>query len=213
MGRYGVTKEDVFNACRSLAERTVPLTQENVRNELKTGSYTTVWRHLKDYKKLEEEKKPGEAKPETYPIPESLTSDAIQLVQSLWNKAWTLAQTEIHALRVERDELKLALDDKSSEFDSLFSETQKLEDDLETVQKEVGQVRETALKSLGEMQTLKTQLSAREQETKTLLERALSAEQIMENMRAKSGDYERELRTLLERAISAEKELSFLKTK
>jgi chromosome segregation ATPase len=180
MGRYGVTKEDVFTACRSMIERGVQLTQENVRNELKTGSYTTVWRHLKSFKQESEAKKQEAPKPGTSPAPESLMTDAIQLVQSLWQKAWTLAQAEILALRAERDALSTALDDKSVEFDALFAETTKLEEELETAQKELAAAKDAALKSSGESETLKTQLNAREQEAKSLLERSLSAEQGLE---------------------------------
>src|SRR4051812_47619562 len=103
MGRYGVTKEDVFTACRSMQERGIQLTQENVRNELKTGSYTTVWRHLKSFKQEAEAKKLEAPKLGIPPAPDSLMTDAIQVVNSLWQKASNLAQAEIQILRSERD--------------------------------------------------------------------------------------------------------------
>jgi chromosome segregation ATPase len=181
MGRHGVTKEDVFTACYSLKERGMPLNQENVRNELKTGSYTTVWRHLKEFRVQEESKKIEEQKPVASPLPDSLLSDATQWAQSIWQKAWALAQAEIQVLQTERDELKTSLSDKSTDFDGLLAETQRLEEQLELVQKNLSSFQEIATQSRGEIETLKTQLALRGQENKALLERAISAEQRLEN--------------------------------
>jgi chromosome segregation ATPase len=181
MGRHGVTKEDVFTACHSLKERGVPLNQENVRNELKTGSYTTVWRHLKDFREQEESKKLEEPKPSLSPLPDSLLNDATQWARAIWQKAWTLAQSEIQLIQLERDELKTSLSDKSTDFDGLLAETQRLEEQLDLVQKNLLSAQELVTQSRGEIETLKTQVALREQENKALLERAISAEQRLEN--------------------------------
>ena len=42
MARLGVTKDDVFAACKTLLKEGANLTVANVREELGTGSYTTL---------------------------------------------------------------------------------------------------------------------------------------------------------------------------
>jgi chromosome segregation ATPase len=158
-------------------------------------------------KKLEAPKQPGIA-----PIPESLMMDASQLVNSLWQKTWTLAQAEIQDLRAERDELAKVFEDKSAEFDSLFAETGKLEEQLEAAQKELATVKDAALKASGEVDGLRTQLAAREQEAKSLLERAISAEQGLKKKTQEFQEVFSQAETCKAKRDALEKENSQLKS-
>lgn len=70
----------------------------------KTGSYTTIYRHVKEFN---EGKEKGElsALPKAEP-PDSLIVDAKQLVQSLWQKAWSAAESSTAVLVEERNQAK-----------------------------------------------------------------------------------------------------------
>lgn len=51
MSRLGITEEDVINTINTLQKNKVSITIENIRNELKTGSNTTISSHLKKWRK------------------------------------------------------------------------------------------------------------------------------------------------------------------
>jgi hypothetical protein len=219
MGRYGVTQEDVFSACRKLNEEggQQQLTTENVRNELKTGSYTTVLRYLNKFKAQEEsEKKQGGEPIEISATPEALKNELMSFADALWGKASNLIRPELELLKKSRDETQLLFSEKAIEFDELLSETKKLEEENEKIKSDLSSLQEASIKQSQELETQKLLFAGTEQEKKNYLERAIHAEQALEvknqevkKMADKVEEAQDEIRKLLERAITAEKELQF----
>ena len=94
MGRTGITYDEVANAIATICGRQKNPTVDAVREELGTGSRSTIARHLSDWKT-----KNGVTKTTDTGIPNELQN----LIQALWEKIRSDAEKTIEAHQAETD--------------------------------------------------------------------------------------------------------------
>lgn len=77
MARPGITYHEVTDAIQTLLGQNKPVTIENIRQQLKTGSNSTIARHLNDWKK---QSSGGLLQPHTLP------KEIVAFVEGLWQR-------------------------------------------------------------------------------------------------------------------------------
>lgn len=99
MGKLGITYEDVAKAAQKVVGRGKQITIETVRLELGTGSNSTIGRHLKDWKGLQD---PSQRAQSPDQLPEELTA----LTKGLWERLAQQAESKIEAFeQATKDEI------------------------------------------------------------------------------------------------------------
>jgi chromosome segregation ATPase len=188
MARLGVTKEDVFSACAALMKEGVTITVANVRQELGTGSYTTLLPLIDDFKNNIQSE--ANLKDEIPSLPLEIKEMSQNLIQDLWWQAALQAQKRgeevSRKFEKEIEELRKELASKAEELSQAMTDIKTLEEETDRLKKEVSQFATVQSAKDGETALLKTQLKEKESEIKTYLERAVSAEKELEYVNKKN---------------------------
>ncbi len=193
MARLGVTKDDVFAACKSLLKDGANLTVANVREELGTGSYTTLLPLIDSFKAsfketAEQAAAAGSALPA---LPGELSEQGSKFIQDIWWQATTKANKRLEEVSTQ---FKKELADLKSQLDAKSEELSQALTDITRLEKELGaSVTESEEKTLGlaqkdgEISLLKSQLKDKGEELKSYLERAVAAEKKLEFLKEERG--------------------------
>lgn len=186
MGRIGITKDDVFAACKTLLKDGANLTVANVREELGTGSYTTLLPLIDAFKTsfketTEQAAADGSALPA---LPSDLGEQGAKFIQDIWWQATTQANKRIEEVsgqfKKELADMKAQLDAKSEELAQALTDITRLEKELVTTMAESDEKTKGLSQKDGEISLLKTQLKDKGEELKSYLERAVGAEKKLE---------------------------------
>lgn len=182
MGRLGVTKDDVFAACKTLVKAGAHLTVANVREELGSGSYTTLLPLIDAFKSANKEAaEKAEGGTGGLPaLPSDLGDQGAKFIQDIWWQATTQAGKRIEEVSIqfkkELAEMKTQLDAKALELSQALADITRVEKDLGTTKTESDEKTNSLTQKDGEVNLLKSQLKDKDQELKALLERAIGAE-------------------------------------
>jgi uncharacterized phage infection (PIP) family protein YhgE len=186
MGRIGITKDDVFAACKKLLKDGANLTVANVREELGTGSYTTLLPLIDAFKtSFKETTVQAAASDSALPaLLVELGDQWSKFIQDIWWQATTQANKRIDEVsaqfKKELDSMKAQLDAKAEELNQAISDITRLEKELDTVAAESAEKTKGLSQKDGEIQLLKSQLKDKDTELKSYLERAVAAEKALE---------------------------------
>lgn len=186
MARLGVTKDDVFAACKTLLKDGVSLTVANVREELGTGSYTTLLPLIDAFKTSFKEAagKEAETAASLPALPIELNDQGSQFIQDIWWQATAQAQKRIEEVsekfKKEISDISTQLSTKTEELGQAVTDITRLEKETEQVKTESEERGGTIHSKDGEIKLLKTQLKEKDDELKSYLERAVSAEKKFE---------------------------------
>lgn len=94
MGRTGITSNDVSNAIAKLQGKNINLTVDNIRDELGTGSKTTIAKYLREWKSKNEITNTDEA---------GMPLEVLQFVRGLWDKFRENANSDIQTYKEQAD--------------------------------------------------------------------------------------------------------------
>ena len=181
MGRLGVTKEDVFAACKVLSEGGVPITVANVRGELGTGSYSTLSPLIDSFKNSH---KQNEELKENSDLPDEIVGLGNKMFQEIWMQATLITNRKIEELSTEFtkkiNELSKELAIKTEEYNSAVNDIKKLESEMDSLKMEIQNSQKYATSKDGEINLLKSQAEQKDIEIKKLIERAAAAERELE---------------------------------
>ncbi|HVC49941.1 MAG TPA: DNA-binding protein [Burkholderiales bacterium] len=108
MPRTGVTREQVFEIADRLSNSGVSPTSQVVRNGLGKGSFTTINRHLSEWKELK-----WKSESNLPPISQALEFRASSLIKEIWDLASEEAKKQVEQIR------QAALDDISELQDQI----------------------------------------------------------------------------------------------
>lgn len=186
MARLGVTKDDVFAACKTLLKEGANLTVANVREELGTGSYTTLLPLIDAFKTSFKEtaEKAAEASNALPALPVEINDQGSKFIQDIWWQATTEAQKKVDEVstqfKKELADLSALLSAKSEELSQSLIDITRLEKETELVKLENEEKSRELHSKDGEIKLLKTQLKEKDEEIKSYLERAVAAEKKLE---------------------------------
>lgn len=178
MGRLGVQKEEVFQAAGELERRGVTVTVANIRQELGTGSYSTLLPLINDYQTA----KRAHAQQSTPlpALPGEILEASARFAQGLWDMAARLADARIKEIemvaRERESEFDKLMQSKEEELSQAHKDIQSIETQLEDVTKKYEIANQKSLVLEGEKQALLGQLKEKESENRQLIERAAKAE-------------------------------------
>jgi len=193
MGRLGITKDDVFAACKTLLKEGANLTVANVRDELGSGSYTTILPLIDafktSFKETTEQVAAGEGAVPA--LPNDLGDQGTKFIQDIWWQATTQANKRIDEVSVqfkkELDAMTAQLDAKADELFQALTDITKLEKELGLVATESDEKTKSLSQKDGEIQLLKSQLKDKDTELRSYLERAVAAEKKLEFLKEERG--------------------------
>lgn len=203
MARPGIQKDDVFAAIEELSRKGVPTTVANVRQELGTGSYSTLLPLITEYQTLKRaEPEPLRALPA---MPSEIAEAATKFITDLWAMAAEHADTRVRELEAKaaarEAEQGEALKAKTEELNQAFTDIQKLEAELETL-KSVHEASEKRASGLEvERDLLTNQLKELGEGLKAAQERSAVAEKLSESRARELTEFEKQqekLKTQLE---------------
>lgn len=185
MGRLGVTKDDVFAACKTLLKGGAHLTVANVREELGSGSYTTLLPLIDSFKAAHKETAEKAADGGGLPaLPVDLGDQGSKFIQDIWWQATAQANKRIEEVstqfKKELVEMKTQLDAKAEELAQALTDITRAEKDFGATKAESDEKTKGLAQKDGEVGLLKSQLKDKDQELKALLERAIGAEKKLE---------------------------------
>ena len=186
MGRLGITKDDVFAACKTLVKAGAHLTVANVREELGSGSYTTLLPLIDAFKAANKEaaEKAADGTGGLPALPGDLSDQGSKFIQDIWWQATAQANKRIEEVstqfKKELAEMKTQLDAKAEELAQALTDITRVEKDLGTTKSESDEKTKGLAQKDGEIGLLKSQLKDKDQELKALLERAIGAEKKLE---------------------------------
>lgn len=186
MARLGVTRDDVFAACKALLKEGANLTVANVREELGTGSYTTLLPLIDAFKTANKElaEKTAEGTSGLPALPTELNDQGSKFIQDIWWQATTQAQKRIDEASVqfkkEMSDMSSQLTAKAEELAQAFTDVTRLEKELEQMRLDGEEKMRGLSQKDGEINLLKSQLKDKDQELKAYLERAVTAEKKLE---------------------------------
>ncbi|NJL25222.1 MAG: hypothetical protein HC902_08615 [Calothrix sp. SM1_5_4] len=178
MSKEAQRQESVFEACRRVIERGLPLTARNVRDELGGGSFTTLVPHINAYRsKISGETAIRGSLP---PPPQELENLTKKMTLELWLKVRMINEAEIKesTAKFERRlaSLQADLDLAKEEVAGHAAEIQKLEEAFSISENRLQEQRRRLAEKEGQIQLVTSQLEQRDLEIKALLERAIRAE-------------------------------------
>ena len=178
MARLGVTKEDVFSACKALLKEGMTITVANVREELGTGSYTTLLPLIDDFKATASNE--AALQEEVPQLPKDLSDMGSSFIKDLWWQAALSAQKRVDEVEktflAQIDELKKELLGKNEELSQAMSDIKGFESEIDKIKKDTLEKDKLTIQKDGEVSLLKVQLKEKDDEVKKYLERAVSAE-------------------------------------
>jgi DNA repair exonuclease SbcCD ATPase subunit len=193
MARLGVTKDDVFAACKVLLKEGANLTVANVREELGTGSYTTLLPLIDAFKTANKEAadKAADGAGQVPALPGDLNDQGSKFIQDIWWQATTAAQKRIDEMsaqfKKELAESAALLAAKDDELAQALTDITRLEKELEQTRNEGEEKTRGLSQKDGEISLLKSQLKEKSEELKTYLERAVAAEKKLEFLKENPG--------------------------
>ena len=186
MGRLGVTKDDVFAACKTLLKDGAHLTVANVREELGSGSYTTLLPLIEAFKtsvKAAADKAEG-ASDGLPALPSDLGDQGSKFIQDIWWQATAQANKRIEEIsaqfKKELAEQTVQLAAKTEELTQALTDITRLEKELEQTRLDGEEKTRHLQQKDGEIALLKSQAKDKDQELKSYLERAIGAEKKLE---------------------------------
>jgi septal ring factor EnvC (AmiA/AmiB activator) len=186
MGRIGITKDDVFAACKTLLKEGANLTVANVREELGTGSYTTLLPLIDAFKtSFKETTEQAAAEGGGLPaLPVDLGDQGSKFIQDIWWQATTQANKRIEEVsaqfKKELAEMQTQLTAKAEELAQALTDITRLEKELGLIVTENDEKTKGLSQKDGEINLLKSQLKDKDGELKSYLERAVAAEKKIE---------------------------------
>ena len=186
MGRLGITKDDVFAACKTLVKAGAHLTVANVREELGSGSYTTLLPLIDSFKAANKEaaEKAADGTGGLPALPGDLSDQGSTFIQDIWWQATAQANKRIEEVstqfKKELAEMKTQLDAKAEELAQALTDITRVEKELGAAKTESDEKTKGLAQKDGEIGLLKSQLKDKDQELKALLERAIGAEKKFE---------------------------------
>lgn len=185
MARLGITKDDVFAACKTLLKGGANLTVSNVREELGTGSYTTLLPLIDAFKTSFKETTEAAAGTQGLPaLPAELNDQGSKFIQDIWWTATTEANKRIEEVSAQfkKDlaEMVAQLTVKAEELNQAVTDITRFEGEIDQVRAESEGRARTLSEKDGEIKLLKSQLKEKDEELKLYLERAVSAEKKLE---------------------------------
>ena len=186
MARLGVTKDDVFAACKTLLKEGANLTVANVREELGTGSYTTLLPLIDAFKASfkETSEKVADGANALPALPAEISNQGGKLIQDIWWQATMQASKKIDEISVqfkkELADMTALLAAKTEELSQFAGDITKLEKEAESLKADVEQKGQNLNQKEGEIKLLKTQLKEKDDEVKLYLERSVAAEKKLE---------------------------------
>ena len=186
MARLGITKDDVFAACKTLLKEGANLTVANVREELGTGSYTTLLPLIDAFKtSFKETAEQAAATTQGLPVlPVELSDQGSKFIQDVWWTATTEANKRIEEVsaqfKKELAEMAAQLVVKAEELNQAVTDITRLEKEIDQVRAESEEKTRGLSEKDGEIKLLKSQLKEQADELKSYLERAVSAEKKLE---------------------------------
>jgi hypothetical protein len=186
MGRLGITKDDVFAACKTLLKEGANLTVANVRDELGSGSYTTILPLIDafktSFKETTEQAAAGEGAVPA--LPNNLSDQGAKFIQDIWWQATTQANKRIEEVsaqfKKELAAMTALLAAKAEELSQALTDITRLEKELGIVATESDDKTKSLSQKDGEIQLLKSQLKDKDTELKSYFERAVAAEKKLE---------------------------------
>ena len=181
MARTGITKEGVFEAIEALREDNHPVTVSSVRDQLGSGSYSTISTHLAAWREANDKSKSSD-----HPdMPENVNKAFRQVWAMAWKEAQSTIQAEREALALARQQMEQDRKDMAGEISRLEVENTAQGDKI----KKEGELLSEKDKELSEAQNALNNLKI---ENARLDERAKSAE-------SRAGELKEELDKLHDR--------------
>lgn len=166
MARTGITKQQVVKAIEELKRRNHPITVSAIRDELGTGSYSTISTYLSAWKEASEQQKIAD-----YPeIPEQIRRS----FDDMWRAAWEAAQESVQA---EREALTTARTLIEREKEEMAAEIARLESEISDQTAERHKLTETLALKTEAMHKLEKTKNDLELQNARLDERNKSSEQ------------------------------------
>jgi chromosome segregation ATPase len=191
-------REQVLEAARAIAAEGNEPTYMNVRAKLGTGSFTTIQKHLRDWRTSDEEQ--GEVK--TAGLPEVFTEALNRFGSEAWRAASIWAKDEIEAARRAYEEKvrahEVEMERAASTVDALQESLNATGEERDTLRREV----EELTKKLAAAEA--TLFEARKQADATLAEERTRFETLRTTSERRQADDQAELRKMERRAIEAE---------
>ena len=186
MARLGVTKDDVFAACKTLLKEGANLTVANVREELGTGSYTTLLPLIDAFKASfkETSEKVADGANALPALPAEISDHGSKFIQDIWWQATMQANKKIDEIsaqfKKELADMSAVVAAKTEELSQVAGDITKLEKEAESLKAD-GEAKGQGLNQKeGEIKLLKTQLKEKDDEVKLYLERSVAAEKRLE---------------------------------
>ena len=134
MPRTGVTREQVFEIADRLSNSGVSPTSQVVRNGLGKGSFTTINRHLSEWKELK-----WKSESNLPPISQALEFRASGLIKEIWDLASEEAKKQVEQIRQaaldDISELQDQIQEVMLQLTLLGEEKSKLSDEYEEANK------------------------------------------------------------------------------
>lgn len=186
MARLGVTKDDVFAACKTLLKAGANLTVANVREELGTGSYTTLLPLIDAFKVSikETSEQVADGASSLPALPAEISDHGSKFIQDIWWQATMQASKKIDELsaqfKKELADMTQLLAAKTEELSQVAGDITKLEKEADVLKADTEKKDQVLNQKEGEIKLLKTQLKEKDDEVKLYLERSVAAEKKLE---------------------------------
>ncbi|AOV16919.1 hypothetical protein BJI67_07445 [Acidihalobacter aeolianus] len=94
MGRSGITLEQVESAVSALEARNEAVTYDAIRNELGSGGYSTIGKHLQTLRA-----RTASTSPMTVEVPAEIAASLTATLGQLWQQAQSVAAQDVETLR------------------------------------------------------------------------------------------------------------------
>lgn len=166
MSRNGITPEQVFEAAQALAGSGKPITVQAVREAVGSGSFNTVFHHLRQWRRRNQDTA------QTMPLPPEIEAAAVKAVSFVWAAASQIAHREIEtvrtAARTQLDEVQVQTEEAVQEITRREGLAQEKAAHIATLQPLLAAAKDTIAAHAAKIE----QLSARIAELKADLDRA-----------------------------------------
>ena len=180
MGRLGVQKLDVFNACDELIQKGIPVTVANVRQELGTGSYSTLLPLIGEFQTAKKSETSARALPA---LPVTVAEASNRFIAELWGAAARLAEERVREIeekaKAREADLLSQIELKTEELKAAHKDIQLIETELGEVKANFEEARQAAVLIEGEAVSLRNQMKEKDREIQKLIERAARAEEAL----------------------------------
>lgn len=153
MARTGITKDQVAAAADAIKARGQTPTIAAIRNEIGSGSFTTIAQHLASWKNEAQE-----AAEQDQPLPEAVENAALQAIATIWRVAMNMAGEDAKRIKIQHDEetaeLRGQLDEALEEVSKLEAQNGTVEAQLAKTTAELQAQAQEHMRLLGEVTAL-----------------------------------------------------------